>query len=54
MTRIGGVFALLAGLYFAQGLPFGFFTQALPVVLRQSGYSLVTISATGVLFAPWS
>ncbi|MGW5269180.1 MFS transporter [Rhodococcus sp. NPDC003994] len=53
-SQVGGVFALLAGLYFSQGLPFGFFTQALPVVLRQSGYSLVTISATGVLFAPWA
>ncbi|MBT0568179.1 MFS transporter [Williamsia sp. CHRR-6] len=49
-----GTFVLLGGLYFAQGLPFGFFTQALPVVLRRSGYSLITISATGVLFLPWA
>ncbi|GGF26508.1 MFS transporter [Williamsia phyllosphaerae] len=49
-----GAFVLLTTLYFAQGLPFGFFTQALPVVLRRSGYSLVTISATGILFAPWA
>ncbi|MBJ7289002.1 MFS transporter [Williamsia sp.] len=49
-----GAFVLLTSLYFAQGLPFGFFTQALPVVLRRSGYSLVTISATGILFAPWA
>ncbi|WP_068158613.1 MFS transporter [Rhodococcus phenolicus] len=45
---------LLVALYFAQGLPFGFFTQALPVVLRESGFSLIAISATGVLFAPWA
>ncbi|GAA2051502.1 MFS transporter [Williamsia deligens] len=48
------VVALLTALYFAQGLPYGFFVTALPVVLRQSGYSLVAISATGVLFAPWA
>lgn len=45
---------LLSALYFAQGLPYGFFTQALPVVLRESGLSLTQISATGVLFAPWA
>lgn len=45
---------LLSALYFAQGLPFGFFTQAAPVVLRESGYSLVAISASGVLFLPWA
>lgn len=45
---------LLSALYFAQGLPYGFFTQALPVVLRESGYSLIEISATGVLFLPWA
>ncbi|MEU5841960.1 MFS transporter [Rhodococcus sp. NPDC047139] len=56
-ARLGiptGTFALLAALYFAQGLPYGFFTQALPVVLRESGFSLIAISATGVLFAPWA
>lgn len=49
-----GTLVLLAALYFAQGLPYGFFTQALPVVLRESGFSLIEISATGVLFAPWA
>ncbi|WP_278261939.1 MFS transporter [Nocardia sp. AG03] len=49
-----GTLVLLSSLYFAQGLPFGFFTQALPVVLRESGYSLVVISASGVLFLPWA
>ncbi|WP_241259562.1 MFS transporter [Rhodococcus sp. KRD197] len=48
-----GTLTLLGTLYFAQGVPFGFFTQALPVVLRESGYSLVQISAAGVLFLPW-
>lgn len=49
-----GTLVLLSALYFAQGLPFGFFTQALPVVLRESGYSLVAISASSVLFLPWA
>ena len=49
-----GTFTLLGALYLAQGIPFGFFTGALPVVLRESGYSLVKISATGVLFLPWA
>lgn len=49
-----GTLTLLGALYFAQGLPFGFFTGALPVVLRESGYSLVKISATGILFLPWA
>ncbi len=56
-ARLGipsGTLALLTALYFAQGLPYGFFTQALPVVLRESGFSLIAISATGVLFAPWA
>lgn len=57
-TRPGVITAstlvLLSSLYFAQGLPFGFFTQALPVVLRESGFSLVAISASGVLFLPWA
>lgn len=45
---------LLGALYLAQGLPFGFFTQALPVLLRDAGYSLVEISASGLLFLPWA
>ncbi|WP_040798162.1 MFS transporter [Nocardia higoensis] len=48
-----GTLLLLSSLYFAQGLPYGFFTQALPVVLRESGFTLTEISLTGVLFAPW-
>jgi MFS family permease len=45
---------LLAGLYVAQGLPYGFFTQALPVLLRDAGLSLKAISATSLLFLPWA
>lgn len=45
---------LLTSLYLAQGLPYGFFTQALPVLLREQGFSLTAISATTLLFAPWA
>ncbi|MGQ0621053.1 MAG: MFS transporter [Panacagrimonas sp.] len=45
---------LLASLYLAQGLPFGFFTQALPVLLRERGLSLAAIGASGLLFLPWA
>lgn len=45
---------LLFSLYLAQGLPFGFFTLALPVILREGGYSLTAISALGLLALPWS
>jgi predicted MFS family arabinose efflux permease len=45
---------LLVALYFAQGLPFGFFTIALPAMLRQGGQSLKTISLVSVLLTlPW-
>lgn len=45
---------LLCALYLAQGLPYGFFTQALPVLLREQGYSLRMISLTSFLFLPWA
>ena len=45
---------LLSSLYLAQGLPYGFFTQALPVLLREAGLSLKAISATSLLFLPWA
>jgi MFS family permease len=45
---------LLIALYMAQGLPFGFFTLALPVMLRQAGYSLVTSAISlSVVASPW-
>ena len=46
--------ALLASLYFSQGLPFGFFTQVLPVLLRKEGFSLTDIGFLSSLIAvPW-
>ena len=46
--------SLLVALYLAQGLPYGFFTQALPVLLREAGYSLKVISALSLLYLPWA
>ncbi|RZL09564.1 MAG: MFS transporter [Rubrivivax sp.] len=45
---------LLTGLYAAQGLPFGFFTLALPVLLREAGWSLTQISLLQFLALPWA
>lgn len=45
---------LLSSLYLAQGLPFGFFTQALPVFMRKEGLSLPAISLAGLLAMPWA
>ena len=47
-------FGLLGALYFSQGLPYGFFTQALPVLLRKSGFSLGQIGLTSMLALPWA
>lgn len=44
---------LLGALYLAQGLPYGFFTQALPVVLREMGVSLGNIGLSSLLALPW-
>lgn len=44
---------LLTGLYAAQGLPFGFFSLALPVLLREAGWSLTAISFLQFLALPW-
>ena len=46
--------ALLTSLYLSQGLPFGFFTQAVPVLMRQEGRSLPDISQATWLMAPWA
>jgi MFS transporter, PAT family, beta-lactamase induction signal transducer AmpG len=43
----------LAFLYTAQGIPFGFATDYLPVVLREQGYSYTGISALFWLQLPW-
>jgi RhtX/FptX family siderophore transporter len=45
---------LLGSLYFAQGLPFGFFTQALPVLMRKSGFSLGEVGLSSLLAVPWA
>jgi MFS family permease len=52
MTRRYKV-TLLIALYMAQGLPFGFFTLALPVLLREAGYSLTQISLLSFVSLPW-
>jgi MFS family permease len=45
--------SLLVALYLAQGLPYGFFTIALPAMLREAGMSLKAISAASLLALPW-
>jgi PAT family beta-lactamase induction signal transducer AmpG len=45
--------SLLVTLYLAQGLPYGFFTIALPAMLREAGLSLKAISAASLLALPW-
>lgn len=45
---------LLFTLYFCQGLPFGFQATALPVLLRQQGFSLAAIGGAGLLSLPWA
>ncbi len=49
-----GKLGLLATLYLSQGLPFGFFTQALPVLMRKQGYSLEAIGLATLLALPWA
>lgn len=48
------IYLLLFSLYWAQGLPVGFMTQALPVILRAEGLSLSQIGGFGLLMLPWS
>ncbi len=45
--------ALLSTLYFSQGLPYGFFTKALPVWMRQEGMALEVIGFSSLLALPW-
>lgn len=47
-------YVLLLALYLAQGLPVGFITQALPVILREQQASLVVIGWSGLLLLPWA
>lgn len=45
--------ALLGSLYLAQGLPHGFFSQAVPALLRKQGVSLTEIGLAMLLMLPW-
>lgn len=45
---------LLTSLYLAQGLPYGFFTQALPALLRHHEVSLAAIGLTSLLSLTWA
>jgi predicted MFS family arabinose efflux permease len=45
---------LFTALYAAQGLPYGFFTIALPALMRQAGLSLTMISFVSLLYWPWA
>lgn len=51
--RRAEVVAALSLLYAAQGIPFGFAAEFLPVVLREGGASRTLIAVTGWLQAPW-
>ncbi|CAN5914085.1 MFS transporter [soil metagenome] len=47
------IIVALSFLYTAQGIPFGFATEYLPVVLREQGYSYAGIAALSWLQLPW-
>src|SRR5690606_40922215 len=53
-SRRARPYTWLGALYAAQGLPFGFFTLALPVLLREAGWSLTAISLLQFLALPWA
>lgn len=54
ILKIPPLYLLLFSLYWAQGLPVGFMTHALPVILRAQGVSLAHIGGFGLLMAPWA
>ena len=45
---------MLGALYAAQGLPYSFFSLALPVLLREAGWSLTSIGLLHLLALPWA
>lgn len=49
-----GKLGVLACLYVSQGIPFGFFSQALPAILRSYGVDLKVISIVTAFAFPWS
>ncbi|WP_445116269.1 MFS transporter [Acinetobacter sp. WZC-1] len=53
MHKTPQLYLLLFTLYWAQGLPVGFMTHALPVILRAQGVSLAHIGGFGLLMLPW-
>ena len=54
MFKVPHIYVLLFSLYWAQGLPVGFMSHALPVILRAQGVSLTHIGGFGLLMAPWA
>ncbi len=52
MPNLRQTYLLLFSLYWAQGLPVGFMTHALPVILRAQGVSLAHIGGFGLLMLP--
>lgn len=44
----------LTGLYIVQGLPHGFFGQAMPVLMREQGLDLAIIGLLSLLSLPWA
>ncbi len=59
MPRNAGVgtpakLGLLACLYLSQGLPYGFFTKAVPFMMSERKLTLATISLTSLLYLPWA
>lgn len=49
-----GKMALLWVLYFVQGLPFGFQSKTLPLLLRERGFTLAQIGYANMLSIPWT
>lgn len=45
--------AVLSALYLVQGMPYGFVTAALPLLLLERGVSAAALGFTGALFAPY-
>lgn len=49
-----GKLVLLGSLYLAQGMPYGFFSQFLPAMLREQGVSLQNVGLASLLALPWA
>lgn len=52
--RLSERLGVLSVLYYSQGLPFAFFTQALPALLRERGVDLRAIGLATLLGLPWA